>query len=431
MFAKEIKLAEKLINKKQQRDGILILVKVLVKLSNTENRSVKEYEAAGKLFASIMAARNNRAFVKEFVSEVSQVGVIYLLNIAVEFGQLKGVLSAIEEIYLVKDMEIATVNYYLDILDSYMDREKAISVALNYLTTHPTLALGNATASQISEAYEKLSPIRIEGQSINSEHDIEMFSLLFKMIKILYAEGKLVEAATLISTINPIVEHHPDLHLSKIKNGYSYFQYISKLLPLKKYPGNSKSPILYMLGDSHCLSPAWDKIQLNNSNYLIKPILVTGCKIWHLRDGAFFHAKTNFYRAIEHIPEYSTVIFIFGEIDCREGILSALIKGEYSSPKKAIELLINIYVKRIIETIKARKLAHVYVHQIPPVLDATRSIVNEFNQLMEKRVYALKNDKITWLGFKGDLLDEDGNFNAKFNLDDTHLAPSYIQTINR
>jgi hypothetical protein len=428
MFAKEIKLAEKLIKKKQPRDGILLLLKTLAKLNNPDTHSKKEYQTAGQLFASLLVVKSHRVIIEEYVAAVSQNGVIFLLNIAVEFGQLKGAISFLEEHYSLKNMELETISFYLDILDSFMEREKALMAAQEYLTLHPNLSLGNLTAQIILDSWQKVASISIEGKNALEDPDIEFFSLLFKIIKIQYCEGKLIEAAALIATLSPTVECNNDLQSSKIKNGYSYFQYISKLLPLKKNYSEAPSNTVYMVGDSHCLSPAWDEISLNNTNYFIKPLLVTGCKIWHLRDGSLFHAKTNYYRAIELIPVGATVIFVFGEIDCREGILSAIRKGEYSSAKKAIDLLVVLYVKRVMEVIKARGLAHIYIHQIPPVLDATRSIVIEFNHLLEQKIKSLNHNKISWLAFKGGLLDENGGFNSAFDFDETHLDPRYIRT---
>ena len=37
--------------------------------------------------------------------------------------------------------------------------------------------------------------------------------------------------------------------------------------------------------------------------------------------------QANFYRVVKHIPDGSDVILLFGEIDCREGILLAVEKG--------------------------------------------------------------------------------------------------------
>ncbi len=426
MYANEIKLAKKLIKKKQERDGILLLLKTLIRFDDNEKRSTKEYQEAGQLFANILLLKKNRTIIYEFIKTVSQSSVVFLINIAVEFGQLKAAILALEELFPLEVLELETLNFYLDILDSNMEREKALRVALDYLGAHPELSLGSLKSGDIVNAWENDRSREVAGQTAASDQDLELFSLLFKLIKILYCEGQLVKTEILVRTLEPMANANQDLQTSKIKNSYNYFQYIAKLLPLKNYKLDATNPI-YIVGDSHCLSPAWDTIQLD-SNYYIKPLLVTGCKIWHLRDKSFFHAKTNFYRAVERIPRGSAAIFIFGEIDCREGILSALRKGEYASAEKAIELLINLYIKRIQEVIKARDLARVYVHQVPPVLDATRGIVRQFNKLLEEKIRALGNKRLVWLGFKDDLLTENGEFNSKYDLDETHLHPDYIHT---
>ena len=56
-----------------------------------------------------------------------------------------------------------------------------------------------------------------------------------------------------------------------------------------------------------------------------RPALATGCKIWHLRKESDFFPKANFEVAISAIPQKSPVIFCFGEIDCREGLLVAVV----------------------------------------------------------------------------------------------------------
>ena len=40
--------------------------------------------------------------------------------------------------------------------------------------------------------------------------------------------------------------------------------------------------------------------------------------------------QVNFVRAVADIPSGADVVFIFGEIDCREGILVAVEKDRYS-----------------------------------------------------------------------------------------------------
>lgn len=96
----------------------------------------------------------------------------------------------------------------------------------------------------------------------------------------------------------------------------------------KELPLQEAKP-LYVCGDSHCLSPAWRHIQFNNEKRLLIPVLVTGLKCWHLRKESNFYPKVNFYCAIDTIPKKEEVLFMFGEIDCREGILLAVQKCKY------------------------------------------------------------------------------------------------------
>lgn len=48
---------------------------------------------------------------------------------------------------------------------------------------------------------------------------------------------------------------------------------------------------------------------------------------------------------MEKIPEGSAVIFVFGEIDCREGILVAVEKMRYASVEEGMEHTVGIFVE--------------------------------------------------------------------------------------
>jgi hypothetical protein len=65
-------------------------------------------------------------------------------------------------------------------------------------------------------------------------------------------------------------------------------------------------------------------------------------KLWHIREESQFYPKINFYKGIEKsknnlaylilnqtVPPKSKVVFLFGEIDCREGLLIAIEKCFY------------------------------------------------------------------------------------------------------
>ena len=75
-----------------------------------------------------------------------------------------------------------------------------------------------------------------------------------------------------------------------------------------------------------------------------------------------------------------------GEIDCREGMVSAVRKGRYASLKECIENVVSIYIDALDRIRVERECALVFVHPVAPVIDCTRSIVLSFNAILQQRV---------------------------------------------
>ena len=122
-----------------------------------------------------------------------------------------------------------------------------------------------------------------------------------------------------------------------------------------------RSADVYVCGDGHALAPAWKTLDLGARGIArLRPALVTGLKHWHLRAEGSFYPKRNFYAVVGldaaacsspavaadlglfpgagggkrdapagTIPRGATVLFVLGEIDCREGILVAVEKLRY------------------------------------------------------------------------------------------------------
>ena len=67
---------------------------------------------------------------------------------------------------------------------------------------------------------------------------------------------------------------------------------------------------------------------------------------------------------VAKIPAGSEVIFLFGEIDCREGILVAVEKLRYRDLDHGIEVAQKIYMAKMSELAKKRRL-RIYVHPVP------------------------------------------------------------------
>lgn len=83
-------------------------------------------------------------------------------------------------------------------------------------------------------------------------------------------------------------------------------------------------------GDSHCFAAAWRGAEPGPGRAgWFAPLLVTGCKAWHLRPEETFYTKSNFFAAVGRVPKGAKVVVLFGEIDCREGLLISVQKGRY------------------------------------------------------------------------------------------------------
>lgn len=261
-----------------------------------------------------------------------------------------------------------------------------------------------------------------------SPAELSLLAICFTAVKILYVCGALQVIPHLVSLLEPL-RLHRELHLTTIRNEHAYYSCVSQALhsvPFPLYPAGSAPEAIFVVGDSHCLSSAWQRLEVGGRSYLLTPKLVTGLKCWHLRDDCKFYTRRNFECAMRSIPDGSTVIFNFGEIDCREGLLVAVEKCKYETIEEGIEKCINVYTKTLEDLVKAKKL-RAYIHPVVPVLDITRPTVKHFNSVLAPRV---KRSKVLqWLDFFDQLLLPDGTFDTQYSLDGTHLHPAYVKLV--
>jgi len=200
-----------------------------------------------------------------------------------------------------------------------------------------------------------------------------------------------------------------------------------------RFPVHEKgveTDIIYVCGDSHSMSSAWQMLNIkgNDKPCLIFPKLVTGLKCWYLRDEGRFYPKRNFEFAVNSMPDGASAVFLFGEIDCRDGILLAVEKCKYKNIDEGISIIIDHYLKKLSEAALRKKL-RVYVHPVAPVLNPTRTMVKKFNTMLRDRVN--EHATLHFLDFFGDLLDSNGSFNLKYALDGTHMSAAYCPLLEK
>ncbi|KNC53266.1 uncharacterized protein AMSG_08756 [Thecamonas trahens ATCC 50062] len=259
--------------------------------------------------------------------------------------------------------------------------------------------------------------------------ELDLLALFCTLVKILFNVGALPPTAALIPLIDEIRGTRP-IHRTTIRNEHAYYCCIAQLLAYPTSVPDPEMPVVYVAGDSHSQTPAWRVVALNGTPHLLVPRLVTGLKIWHLREESRFYPKANFWRVIDTIPDGATVLTMFGEIDCREGFLVAVAKRIYETVEEAARVTVNIYIKTMLRLVNDRKLTFL-VHPAVPVLNETRSVVTMFNTVLGAKLTQLNHASIKWLPFFDAMLDpaDSSALNPAFELDGTHLNPTYLDVL--
>ena len=80
------------------------------------------------------------------------------------------------------------------------------------------------------------------------------------------------------------------------------------------------------------------------------------------------------------------LVMLFGEIDCREGLLTAVEKCKYDSMEEGIATTVDIYLGVLRRLLKRGM--ELFVHPVPPVLNETRHVVIPFNRALKAAVLA-------------------------------------------
>lgn len=268
-----------------------------------------------------------------------------------------------------------------------------------------------------------------------SGENLDLIALLMTVIKIFYLQGKLnalpecyqvVEKARRVSDIS--------LHLTTIRNENAYYMCIAQLLTervktvaegLMSEPDCKaavrmayQSPfsaayhlkdsirsnkLIYVVGDSHVLPLSWASIKdKNNNDVVLVPKLVTGVKHFHCRQTSEFYTKVGLLNAIKTIPDKSSVMFVLGEIDCREGILRAVERDCYPTIDAGISATISMFIDNILTkavVVGRKAFTNVYVHPVLPVLKETRHLVKPYNVVYKTKIndVSKSSKNIVWL----------------------------------
>lgn len=428
----------------QSEEAMSVLLSVLAR--DNKDRNAKER------FAEMCQQPSGMKVLKQVASQVMNNGasLVFLGNCLKDCGALEESLELFQMAVDVEPSNASLALIYVHTLEVVERHTDIIKYFKRFCSQFPEKSIKGLKCSELSTVVQCIpDDLKIEAVSaypwkpysskpVNStsgqytDEDRYLLAFWFTLVKVLYIKGQLKYISALLEMLEPLCKGH-DLYLSDIRNEAAYFNCISELfrvydeIPCVKPSHGEK--YIYFIGDSHCIPPAWQKITVQDSAYIIFPVLSTGTKIWHLRSESNFYPKVNFHFAVQNIPDSSPVIVCLGEIDCREALLRCWEKARFNTIEDGMEALINIYFQ-VLKSLQKQHQWKIFIHPVVPVLDVTRPIVLQFNRILATKL--LTEPTIHWLNFVKELLigpAEGEVLKEEFRLDGTHLHPRYVSLL--
>jgi hypothetical protein len=423
-----------------------ILVKVMAEWANRKDKET-EFKRIKKQVAEIFKHPNCSVelFLADVINEslIPPVQLAPILSwIALSIKEHSAILQAIGLLEKASKYIPDNYIYILNLLHLYLieyDYSKSMKCANNYFKTYLKEFIFDETTGQLLT--EDISSLR----KLKSD-ELDLLALTYSVLKVLYVGGKIkymnewinrIEHWKSISTDLP-----KDLHLTLIRNENSYYNYMKEMAKVYNNTGvfenfekiMSHRP-LYVVGDSHSMSTAYQVIELNGERRVMIPYLVTGVKIWHLRGDSDFYPTYNFEKAIKCLSKMKNldyVLLMVGEIDTRESFYKCVEKGIYKNIEEAISTVITIYIKKLKEIYKTLNCS-LFVSPVLPTLDITRVAVLKYNYQLEKVMSTLDDSRIIYIGGREiEMVDPMKNeLKPDYFLDTTHGNPNWLKLISQ
>ena len=218
------------------------------------------------------------------------------------------------------------------------------------------------------------------------------------------------------------------------KNSINYYKLMYKISPhLKIDKTNISLDKIPHIGESHCLSFAHQKIKMINKFKSIQPVLIKGCKAWHLGNNSNNQWKSSFNEQIKNHTYSSEIMISFGEIDCRinEGILMHCIKYGKDISDICKKTILN-YLDYTETTLSKYYLNRYYFGVPAPVcskqnlsdLDIQRKhLIKEYNSILNNEVISRGSNFIDIYSLTS---NDTGDNNMIYMCDKTHLSPECL-----
>lgn len=317
--------------------------------------------------------------------------------------------------------------------------EEAIVSYQTALSIKPDFADAHHNLGNIFEATYHLEEAIVHYQRA-LEIDLKFFSAHIHLAIIFWLRSDIRRC---VSHLEATSEYDPGQNPSKLnKFIVPYQSFLMKLAAYKKinqsqYSHPEKCPPVYLIGDSHCLSFANTFVGTNDKIYKVLSKIIIGCKAWHLANAEGNAYKIQMERIASDINDESSIIFMFGEIDCRldEGILYHHKKTQ-TNLIQSISILAQNYIAYLISVFENKRNQLIILGVRAPRLsdkmlfsqdraDLLFTIQN-FNHFISKQS-AKKG--LQFLDLYSLTKNNNGEDNGKYQIDGNHLKPSVLKLL--
>ncbi|GJP72797.1 hypothetical protein CLOP_g3555 [Closterium sp. NIES-67] len=281
-----------------------------------------------------------------------------------------------------------------------------------------------------------------EGTEEYRSEELDVLAMLMTAVKALFLGGAVRRAKALGALVERArVASKVPLHETLIRNEAAYFGCAFQLLthyPITHSLSHNSPPPLFLAGQRQPLSGSSMAavVHLRGQPRLLCPLLITGLKAWHLRPESTFFPKASFHRAMQCVPPGSEVVVLFGEIDCREGILVSVDRNKYNDVEEGVEVTVDIYLAALLSLIAARGF-EIFVHPVPSIIPDTRPLARIYNATLRRRCLAAAaspaaGGRLHMLDFFPALLTHDQeSLRPEFEFDGTHMNPRYVPLLDK
>lgn len=199
-------------------------------------------------------------------------------------------------------LAMAEIGNVRDAVDEF---ERALTINSKFLDGHYHRAFMVLYAGDKSTAISEFIWVITNGTG-----NLTLEAAVYAAI-LLYIAGDLQSCKDLLKLSETIL--HQEVNY---KNACVYWRYPALLISEYTRTAARSLPVIHVIGDSHSLSAAHATINYKGVSHRSETEWIVGCKAWHLGNAQANRYKSQFKAALARISPNSTVLLMFGEIDC-------------------------------------------------------------------------------------------------------------------